>query len=87
MLATERRDFKKLCQSLYDSCNLKTDAVIHGHAYEGQALEAFAVVTGFNVMPAGLYVHSEHSFLAATPDAVGTEDYLVEVKCPFAGRE
>ena len=47
---------------------------------------AFAVVTGFNVMPAGLYVHSEHYFLAATPDVVGTEDYLVEVKCPFAGR-
>ena len=87
ILATERKDFEKLCKSMYDSCDIRTDAIIHGHAYESQAVQAFATRTGLNVMPAGLFVHLKHPFLAATPDAVGIEDYLVEVKCPYAGRK
>ena len=33
-----------------------------------------------------LFIHPDYPYLAATPDGLLGEDVVVEVKCPFTGR-
>ena len=76
----------KLCESLFVQHDLKRDAVIHGQVHEEHALQLFMQKTGLAPLRAGLFINTEHPFLAATPDAIEPGDYLVEIKCPYAGR-
>ena len=76
----------KLCESLFIQHDLKRDAVIHGQVHEEHALQLFMQKTGLAPSRAGLFINTEHPFLAATPDAIEPGDYLVEIKCPYAGR-
>lgn len=85
-LATERRDSQKLCQTIFDTVDLRTDAIIHGRTHESTALERFSAFTGLTTRPAGLFIHPEFNFLAATPDALVGSDFVVEVKCSYKGR-
>jgi predicted phage-related endonuclease len=44
-------------------------------------------VTGKNVQKCGLFVHPDFPFLGASPDGLLLgEDAVLEVKCPYAGR-
>ena len=60
-----------------------------GKTYERIALEKFQEEKGFDVSPAGLFIHPDMSFLAASPDGCLYRDrkrILCEVKCPYNGR-
>ena len=35
----------------------------------------------------GLFIHPDHPYLAATPDGLVEPDAVLEVKCPYTGRE
>ena len=37
--------------------------------------------------PAGLFVHTDFPYLGASPDRIIDKDCLVEVKCPYSGRD
>lgn len=85
---TDRRDIDKLCLSIYSPKQLNTEPVLHGQAYEGIAKRQFKELTGKKVQSAGLFVDVEYPFLAASPDGlVVGEDAVLEVKCPFTGRQ
>ena len=49
---------------------------------ESNAIAAYQVESGNLVCPAGLVLHPEHPWLAATPDGYVGGDGLVETKCP-----
>ncbi|XP_056017128.1 uncharacterized protein LOC125680616 isoform X2 [Ostrea edulis] len=83
--STCRRNTTKRCNSLLNS-NLQSQAILHGKNYEKKALRQFE--TGYNVVTSecGLFVCMEHPFLGASPDAIVDKDAVVEIKCPFTGR-
>lgn len=49
---------------------------------ESHAIAAYEVESGHLVYPAGLVLHPEHPWLAASPDGYVGSDGLVETKCP-----
>ena len=83
---TPRRNMPKLCRSLMFPVKLHTMPVTHGLAHEQDALAEFHKVTGLKVEKCGLFISQDHPFLAATPDGLVGEEYIVEVKCPYKGR-
>ncbi|CAI6376072.1 unnamed protein product [Macrosiphum euphorbiae] len=42
---------------------------------------------GFNIDPAGLLVDDKISYLAASPDGLIVQNFVIEIKCPFSARE
>ena len=84
--ATESRDLALLCKTLYDPPLLNNAAVNHGKTYETVALKKFSEVSNRPVHQCGLFVNSDFSFLGGSPDGVVDDASLVEIKCPFNGR-
>jgi len=66
---------------------LSTDAVVHGKTYEEIAISQFENKTGLKVKSCGLFINENFPFLAATPDGIVGKDEIIEVKCPFVGRD
>lgn len=60
--------------------------MLHGKQYEAKARKVFESKSSCEVQPAGLFVRKDYPFLGATPDGVIDEDGLVEIKCPYVGR-
>jgi hypothetical protein len=90
--ATERRDMSKLAQTLLSPPHLTGEAVVHGKTFEQTAIDKFSEVSGKTVSKCGLFVDVTDPFLAGSPDGVvqedeEEEDALLEVKCPFKGRQ
>ena len=85
---TERRDVKKLCESMYSPPNLNhVPAIRHGQTYESVAVAKFSEVTGKKVRKSGLCIDPDLPFLGASPDGfIEGEDAVIEVKCPYEGR-
>lgn len=84
--ATCHRNTDKLCNSLANSKSFSTEATLHGKNYEKKALTVFESTYNLKTIECGLFVCVEHPYLGATPDAIVDDDALVEIKCPFKGR-
>jgi hypothetical protein len=79
---------KKLANNIYSPPTLTHNAVTHGRVHEQSAADEFVKTTGKLISECGLFVSQEHPYLAASPDrTLKGEDALVEIKCPFNGRE
>jgi hypothetical protein len=37
-------------------------------------------------LPAGFFIRPDYPFLGTSPDGVIDDEYLIEVKCPYSGR-
>ncbi|XP_046557350.1 uncharacterized protein LOC124266602, partial [Haliotis rubra] len=83
---TNRRNKEKLCKSIVSTKILSCKPAIHGKQYEKKAISTFESVYNIKTKKAGLFVSSSEPFLGATPDAIIDEYSLVEVKCPYTGR-
>jgi hypothetical protein len=59
---------------------------LHGKNYETKALKAFEMKYDITTKKCGLFVCLEKPYLGASPDAVIDDESIVEVKCPFSGR-
>ena len=55
----------------------------HGQKYEDEACDLMASMLGETVLPFGLLVHPEHTWLAASPDGITHTGKCVEIKCPL----
>ena len=84
--ATESKDLELLCQSLFDPPKLANAAVNHGKTYESIAIKRFEEQNSLSVSKIGLCVNPEFPYLGASPDGIISEDSILEVKCPFSGR-
>ena len=85
--ATERRNLPSLAKSILNPPHLTGAAVSYGKAQEANAIKKFMEVTKLEVTKCGLFVDVDNGFLAGTPDGLIGEETLVEVKCPYRGRE
>ena len=77
----------KLCNAMLNPIPLSTKAIMHGRKYESVAINKLESVLNTKVKSCGLFIDKELPFLAATPDGLVGEDGIVEVKCPYKGRE
>nr|XP_034306619.1 uncharacterized protein LOC105318360 isoform X2 [Crassostrea gigas] len=84
---TCRRDTRKLCCSIYQPKSIITYPIIHGRQHESRAISMFEELTHFKVKKCGLFVSVKYPFLGATPDGLVENDAIVEVKCPYGGRD
>jgi len=85
-LATDRRWMAKLCRSLLKPAVPRNPAVLHGQQYEGVARSQFETLYGAKVKPAGFFICTERPWLGASPDGVIDEEQIIEIKCPYRGR-
>ncbi|XP_041354664.1 uncharacterized protein LOC121372425 isoform X2 [Gigantopelta aegis] len=84
--ATERRNRQRLCECIVFPTSLSTPPIIHGKQYESVAIHFFESFNGVNVNKCGLYVIPNLPFLGASPDGTVGSTSIVEVKCPYTGR-
>jgi len=84
--ATEKRDLQKLAESILNPTELCGEAVVHGRTYETVAIEKFEKLSSLKVTRCGLFINPSYPFLAASPDGVISSTAVIEVKCPFNGR-
>ncbi|WAR12346.1 EXO-like protein [Mya arenaria] len=84
---TARRNMNKLCKSFMTSSNLKSKPIILGKQYEETARKKFEAETGLTVQRCGLYICHQKPYLACTPDGVISDTSIIEIKCPYSGRD
>lgn len=84
---TDRRNKQKLCNSLFSSKQINTLATLHGKKYERKAIKCFECKYKVKVNRCGLFIYEAKPFLGASPDGVIDDLHIVEVKCPYLGRE
>ena len=65
---------------------LSGEAIVHGRTYESIAVEKFESLSNLKVSHCGLFINPKYPFLAASPDGVIGSKAVIEVKCPFNGR-
>ena len=71
---------------MFETSFISNAAVSHGKTYETVALKKFSEVTELQASPCGFFVCADYSFLGCSPDAVIDEESIIEIKCPFNGR-
>ena len=69
----------------YDSLS-SMRAVQWGIQHEATAIKAYMEQTGHSVSPSGLWLHSS-GIIRGSPDGIVSSEKIIEVKCPFSGRE
>lgn len=82
---TNRRNKDKLCNSLVRR-SVTTKAMLHGKQFESKAIIKFEQQKSVKCLPAGFFIRPDYPFLGASPDGVIDDEYLIEVKCPYSGR-
>ena len=83
---TGRRDRNKFCRVLLNPPKLTNNAIMHGKQYEWVAIKSFEKLSGMTVDKAGFFVYKKLPFLGASPDGIIGDSHVVEVKCPYKGR-
>lgn len=60
--------------------------MLHGRQYKTKAILKFESQYQVKTKKCGFFIMREKPFLCASPDAIIDKNHLVEVKCPFTGR-
>ena len=58
-----------------------------GRVNESIARKAYEDCTGFAVTKTGLTLHQEFPYLGATSDGLVDDSVVIELKCPYSGRD
>lgn len=69
--------------ALSDYTKNPIDAIEHGIKYEPIALKIYQRFENVKVNSVGLYTHSKHKWLGASPDGITETGKLVEIKCVY----
>ncbi|XP_060859260.1 uncharacterized protein LOC132936537 [Metopolophium dirhodum] len=72
---------------LYASDNLQTKSIQYGREMETLGRQKFEQLSKEKVYENGLIIDPEFPFLAASPDGLIGEHYLLEIKCPYSARD
>lgn len=83
---SDHRDTEALCHELLHPRQLTTEPILYGTTWAKEAIKQFEKKCDVQVSPCGFLIKTEFSFLGASPDGLVGEDCVLEVKCPFAGR-
>jgi putative phage-type endonuclease len=80
--------YKTPMNLLIDKCNANSkpfvgnSATQWGNHYEDIAIEKYSERYNKKVLPFGLLLHRDYSWLGGSPDGITTDGILLEVKCP-----
>ena len=85
--ATDRTNKEKLALSFLSTKQIIAAPLQHGTKYEPIAVKKYEEMTSFDTSQCGLFVCSEHPFLASSPDRLVDINGIVEVKCPFVSKD
>lgn len=58
----------------------------YGKENEINALNALENILNKKIQPCGLFVHKDEPYLAASPDGLIDNDFIVEIKCPYTAQ-
>lgn len=83
---TPRRQIRNLCEFIACPKVLNSSAVYHGKMYEQKAIKQFEEKFRIKTQKCGLFVPFDRPYLGASPDAIFGDEGIVEVKCPYAGK-
>jgi len=83
---TDKGNIELLCENLFNPPLLNNLAVNHGKTYENLALKKFEQEYKVLLKKCGLFVNSNFPYLGCSPDAIIDNHSIIEVKCPFNGR-
>jgi len=75
-----------LCRNIYDPPCINNPAVNHGKTYENAAIQKFEEGLNLKVQKSGLVVCEQYPYLGCSPDGIIYDISIVEIKCPFNGR-
>lgn len=78
---------QKFCKTLSNPCTISTPATVHGIQMEKVALKKFENDFEMHVVDVGLCIDIERPYLAASPDGLIAENFVLEIKCPFSGKD
>ena len=84
--ATDLRDVNLLCESIFNPPELNNFAVNHGKTYEPIAIKKFEELNNLKVEKCGIFVNPKFPYLGASPDGIIDDKTIIEVKCPYNGR-
>jgi len=73
--------------SLANSKSFSTETTLHGKKLWKNALKGLEATCNLKTIECSLFVCVEHPYLGSTPDALVDDDALVEIKCPYKGRD
>ncbi|CAG9773422.1 unnamed protein product [Ceutorhynchus assimilis] len=79
--------YKNIIKSIFDGKGINTPATTYGMTNESTARDLYAEMKNINVTPAGLFIHREHPFIAASPDGLVGSDGIIEIKCPYKAKD
>jgi len=80
------QDKGKLAKELTHYRKVDAAALRHGRQYEDTAIREFEKLTGLAVERSGIIVSPERPYMACSPDGIVSDDFILEVKCPFSAR-
>ena len=87
---TPRRRISKLCQAIACPKPPNNPAVHHGKMYEQRAIKQLVQLEEryqIKSQKFGSFVSLDRPYLGASLDDIIGDDAIVEVKCPYAGRD
>ncbi|CAH1730974.1 unnamed protein product [Aphis gossypii] len=61
-------------------------ATEYGKEMEPLAIKEFENIKGKTILPCGLMIDQDFSYLAASPDGLTEDNGLVEIKCPYSAK-
>ena len=77
-----------MCANMFSPPTFTSPPTTHGKNYEQTAITIFQRRYNKTVEKCGLFIHPSYPFLGASPDGVVMgEQGIVEVKCPWEGRD
>ncbi|XP_050055732.1 uncharacterized protein LOC126549701 isoform X2 [Aphis gossypii] len=62
-------------------------ATEYGKEMEPLAIKEFENIKGKTILPCGLMIDQDFSYLAASPDGLTEDNGLVEIKCPYSAKD
>ncbi len=67
--------------------NFTKPALEYGKQHEHVAREKYEELLGVEVKSTGLTLMSSHPYIAASADGIVNESTVLEIKCPYSGRD
>lgn len=90
-MKNKKPDWQKKCDSFFDITNFKSQYTEYGRKTEKVALQVYVKNTGNQVLQTGLIISQQNPWFGFSPDGIifkdGKPDVLLEIKCPFKGKD
>lgn len=78
---------KSIVKTLLYTENIFAKAIIWGRNNEERARQELATILNIEILDCGLIVNKKWPYLGASPDGHGSDNSIIEIKCPYTAKE